>query len=442
MAPRDKPRQRALEILLRVETGAFADALLERARQSFGALDSAFILELVNGTLRNRSRLDWVLHLFSAQPLSQTDAWTRNILRLGAYQLLFLDRVPASAAVNTSTELAKVHGKKPGYVNGLLRNVDRQRNSLSFPGPEDPVKRLAVLYSHPEWLVKRWINRYGILTTESLLHRNNLPAPVVIRTNILKVTRDQLKAVLARQGVESRETDYSAQGLEIFSPPVIPALPAYQQGLFMVQDEAAQLISLMLSPSPREAILDACAAPGGKATHLAELMGNRGTIVALESNPGRIRRISENSGRLGAEIVVPTLGDATNYRQGAFDKILIDAPCSGLGVLRRHPDGRWSKSEKTIQERVAPQKLILENCANLLKPGGVLVYATCTTEPDENEEIIDSFLSRANNMFAIDDHRSLSGLAANLVAENGFFHTYPLAPDMDGFSGVRLIRKK
>jgi len=437
----DKPREKAVEILHRAEEGFFADASLEQARQYFGARDSAFILELVYGTLRNRSRLDWALNLLSTQPLENTDAWTRNILRMGAYQLLFLDRVPASAAVNTATELAKVHGKKQGYVNGLLRNLDRKRSAIAFPGTEDLVKRLAVLHSHPEWLVRRWLERYGAEITETLLRTNNLPAPLVIRCNTLKSTRDQLHAALASQGAESRETFYSPAGLEILSSPGIRALPAYEQGWFMVQDEAAQLVSLLLAPGPGENVLDACAAPGGKAAHLDELMGDRGNIIALENDYTRIVKIRENIGRLGLKIITPEKGDATQYREGPFDKILIDAPCSGLGVLRRHPDGRWTKNERMIGERAAVQKRILENCANLLKPGGVLVYSTCTTEPEENERIINAFLASKGGDFTIDDPRSfLPVQAAAFVDDTGFFRTFPNALGMDGFFGARLVR--
>lgn len=441
MAHKDKPRERALEILAGVEAGAFADTLLDQARLSFATRDSAFILELVYGTLRNRSRLDWALNQLSLQPLHKTDPLTRNILRLGAYQLLFLDRVPSSAAVNTSTELAKSHGKKPGYVNGLLRNLDRQRSAIVYPGPEDPVRQLAVLYSHPEWLVRRWVQRYGAELAASLLRENNHPSPLVVRTNSLRTTRNGLRAAFASQGVEARETRYATAGIEILSSPGLRDLPAYGRGWFIVQDEAAQLIGFLLSPLPGEAVFDACAAPGGKATHLAEFMQNKGTIVALESDSGRMTRISENSRRLGTTVIVPVQGDARNFREGRFDKILIDAPCSGLGVLRRHPDGRWNKNEQMIRERAAVQRQILENCSELLKSGGALVYATCTTEPEENEEVIGDFLAK-HPEFSLDDPRLyLPASAGKLVDNRGFFRTFPDEPAMDGFFGARMMKK-
>lgn len=438
----DKPREKALEILTQVEEGAFADGLLDQARRNFGPRDNAFILELVYGTLRQRAHLDWIINQFSAQPLSKTDTWTRNILRIGAYQMLFLDKVPVSAAVNTASELAKRHGKKPGYVNGLLRNLDRKRSSIAEPDLRDPVKKLSILYSHPEWLVGRWVKRFGAEKTEIFLRANNNPAPLVIRTNRLKTTREELEASLENDGAVVRKTKHSPAGLAIASSPGLHNLNAYQKGWFLVQDEAAQLIGSMLDPRPGESVLDACAAPGGKATHLAELMDNLGTVVALESEEARIGKINDNSERLGITIIKPVLGDATQYTEGLFDKILIDAPCSGLGVLRRHPDGRWTKKEASILGKQAVQLKILENCSRLLKPGGAMVYATCTTEPEENEVVIMAFLSKSGNTFMIDDPRPyLPEPARSLVKAQNFFKTFPLEPDMDGFFGVRLLKK-
>ena len=439
--PKDDARESALAVLCRVEQGGFADPLLEQARTRFDQRDSSFILELVNGVLRHRRHLDWILDQFSPQPLSRTDVRTRNILRLGAYQMLFLDRVPVSAAVNTAVELAKTHGGKNGYVNGLLRNLDRQRSTIVEPPSKDIVKRLSILHSHPAWLVRRWVARFGAERTEALLRENNLPSPLVIRTNTLRTTRDKLRASLESEGAAASETAYSASGLRVHSSPGIRSLTAYQKGWFMVQDEAAQLIGILTAPRPGEAVLDVGAAPGGKATHLAELMGNIGTIAALEIDPGRIGKIRENCERLGTSIIKPVMGDATAYRKGTYDRILIDAPCSGLGVLRRHPDGRWHKGEDTIRERADLQRRILSNCAGLLKPGGVLVYATCTTEPEENEAVIDDFIARSPEFFLDDPRPHLPAPAVRLVDGRGFFRTFPEESALDGFFGARLVKK-
>jgi 16S rRNA (cytosine967-C5)-methyltransferase len=436
------PRENALLILRRVEEGAFADASLEQTRRDFDALDSAFILELVYGTLRNRALLDWILNRISAQPVEKTDRWTRNILRLGAYQMLFLNRVPVSAAVNTSVELAKHYGRKHGYVNALLRNLDRSRGVVTDPGTNDKPLRLAILYSHPEWLVRRWTERFGAETTEALLRSNNSPAPLVIRTNTLRTTRIGLKTALVSEGVTAVETSYSPVGLEILDGSGIRALSSYQKGWFMVQDQAAQLISLMLAPLAGETVLDACAAPGGKAAHLSEIMQNRGILVALDTDAGRIEKIKENILRLGIMNIKTVQGDAARYSKETFDKILIDAPCSGLGVLRRHPDGRWNKSIRNISDRRKLQIRILENCAGLLKAGGALVYSTCTTEPEENEDVIADFIRTRSKEFMIDDPRPyLPPKATSLVSSDLFFRTFPHELNMDGFFGVRMIKK-
>ncbi len=442
-APRtDKVRERALVILHSAERGGFADPLLDEARRELGSRDSAFLLELVYGVLRNRSLLDWSLDRFSEKPVERTDAWTRNILRLGAYQLIHLDRVPASAAVNTATELAKQHGKKPGYVNGLLRAVERNKNDIPLPAPDSPLLRLSTIYSHPAWLVRRWLDRFGLQTAEKALRSNNGHAPLMIRTNTLKGTRDELLSLLEAQGAAVRASTCSPSGIEVLSSPGITVLPAFQDGRFMFQDEAAQLVAMILGPKKGESILDACAAPGGKAAHIAELMGNEGGVVALESDRKRIGRISENSKRLGTSIIGTVVGDAAAYKEGTYDRVLIDAPCSGLGVLRRHPDGRWTKTEESLAERAKLQRKILENCAKLVRPGGVLVYSTCTTEPEENEDIIKWFLGR-DSSFMLDDPRPyLPANAMKLVGSDLFFRTFPTDLSMDGFFAARIVRKK
>ncbi len=439
----DKVRGRALAVLCRAEEGAPADRLLEEARQGLDGRDRAFLLELVYGVLRNRARIDWLLDRFSAQPVSRTDIGTRNILRLAAYQLLFLDKVPPSAAVNTATELAKLRGRKPGYVNGLLRSLGRSRDSLPVPENADPAVRMALLHSHPPWLVRRWMGRYGMERTEEALRRNNLPAPLCIRTNRLKGGRDELASLLEAQGATVRRTALSPAGLEVLSSPGLTSLQAFQEGWFMVQDEAAQLVSLLVAPQPGETVLDACAAPGGKATHLAELMQDQGSVVALESDPGRIGLIDQNLQRLGSTIVRPVRGDAAAFQEGSYDRVLVDAPCSGLGVLRRHPDGRWTKTDRSIAEKQDLQRRMLRNCASLVRPGGTLVYATCTTEKEENEDVITHFLAEYRDQYFLDDPgRLLPPAAAELVDDQGFFRTFPSERDLDGFFAARLVGTK
>lgn len=438
-SPPDQARGAALFLLGKAEAGAPVDTLLEQTRQRFDSRDNAFILELLYGVLRNRSWLDLILNRFSSKPIATTDAWTRNILRLGLYQILFLDRVPVSAAVNTSVQLAKKHGGKQGYVNGLLRTIERNRAGLAAVSLTDPVERLSVRYSHPAWLVRRWFDRFGPDRTESLLQANNLPSPLTIRTNVLRTDREQLRTSLASEGCEAEESRFSPAGLHLRSiPRGIRNLGSYQRGWFLIQDEAAQLVGTIAAPRKGGTVLEACAAPGGKATHLAELMEDRGRILALDIDKNRIAKIRENTRRLGITMIDTVEADATAFRAGPFDLVLIDAPCSGLGVLRRHPDGRWTKSQASIADYAELQKRILSNCAEMVKPGGALVYSTCTTEPEENEEVIAWFLSQGSGFMLDDPRRFLPAAASHLVDSSLYFRTFPAEPLLDGFFCARL----
>lgn len=438
MSSPSDPREAGLAVLRSVEEGGLASRLIERARIYLTPLNSALFLELVYGVLRNRAYIDYSLNLFSEKPIEKTDAWTRNILRLGAYQLLFLDRVPARAAVDTSVQLAKRYGRKPGYVNGLLRSLARNSNRIEPPSRDNIIRFLSIEYSHPEWLVKRWVSRYGPGTAETLLRSNNQRPPLTIRANTLKVSREALKSALESEGCVVKDCLYAPAGIEIVSSPRLADLGSFQKGLFMVQDEAAQLVSMLLDPRPGETILDACAAPGGKAAHIAELMKHEGKVIALDNDPERLKMLKENIERLGLEIIEPVLAQADQYQGGIFDRILIDAPCSGLGVLRRHPDGRWTKTGQTVTNHRLLQEKILEACSKILKPGGTLVYATCTTEPEENEDVIASFIARKAG-FMLDDARPYLPLnAAHLIDSQGFYRTWPSEPGMDGFFAARL----
>lgn len=439
----DEAREKAVEVLCLAEQGKFVDEILDRMRPRFSQRDNAFILELVKGVLRNRSYIDYALNVFSSRPVEKTDAETRNVLRLGAYQLLFLDRVPPSAAVDTSVEIAKHRGRKPGYVNGLLRALVKNLKDIPLPSQTDMAEYLSILYSHPVWIVKRWVERYGRDTAERLLSSDNVPAPLTVRTNLLRTSREALAESLIADGAVVKETVYSPYGIEIISSPGLKSLTAFENGWFIMQDEAAQLVSMILNPRPSEIVLDACAAPGGKATHIAELMGNNGRVIALEADAERARRICKNSKRLGIDIIETVIGDAMHFSGGPFDRILVDAPCSGLGVLKRHPDGRWTKKEAAISAHQALQRGILDNCASLLRPGGVIVYSTCTTEPEENEEVIEGFVKERSGDFLLDDPKPyLPNIAARLVDDKGYFRTWPAAPEMDGFFAARIVRKK
>lgn len=406
-------RSVALEVLQTVEReGAFADDALDDALRGAGldARDRALTWELVYGVLRHRGTLDWRLNQVAAQPIERLPLLVQTALRLAAYQVLYLDRVPASAAVNESVKLVKSltppSGRDwTGFVNAVLRNLIRNP-CPPWPAPgDDPVASLAVRYSCPAWLVKRWMDRLGLDQTEALCRATlNIP-PLTIRANLLKTTRNALQADLTRAGCHVRPTALSPVGLVLEHSGAVTDLPQFREGGFYVEDEAGQLVAPLLDPQPGERVLDACAAPGGKATHLAALMQNRGVIVALDRSAPRLRLVEENCRRLGVQIVTSIVADATKalsptsaqhgpLLERPFDRILVDAPCSGLGVLRRHPEGKWQKGAAGLSQHQSRQLGILERVGSLLRPGGVLVYSTCSTEPEENKLVIEHFCAK------------------------------------------------
>jgi len=355
--------------------------------------------------------------------------------------------VPASAAVNESVKLAKEKEQRSsGFVNAVLRNIDRERDKIPYPEPEEhPIEFIAVRYSHPPWLVKRWIERYGFDKTIELCRLNNEAPPFTIRVNSLKTKREELKELLKKDIDRIEDCSVSSNGLILKGVSNISENPAFKDGLFYVQDEAAQMISQILDPKTDERILDACAAPGGKTTDIAELMGNKGVVAALDISKNGIALIKENCERLGIGIVKPYLKDAakdiSNIAEEKFDKILIDAPCSGLGVLRRHPEGKWQKKEELIFESQKIQKNLIEILSGYLKDGGVLVYSTCSTENEENEDVVEDFLER-HPEFKVDDIKQyLPETGEMLIDEKGFLHTSPANYRMDGFFAVRLRKQ-
>jgi len=421
---------------------------MERAlgASDLSPLDRAFITELVYGVLRRRGYLDWAIGRFAARARQRQSVKLKNLLRLGSYQLLFLDRVPASAAVDESVRLAKTFGGKSvaGFVNAVLRALTRAE-TIPLPDPsDDPVLHISVKYSHPEWLVKRWLGRLGPERTVALCVANNEIPPVTVRVNSLRAAREALAAELKGEGIEATPCRVSSAGLMLRGVADLRQLAAYRRGAFYIQDEAAQLVGFTVDPKPGERLLDACAAPGGKSTHLAELMGDRGEITAADADPKRLERVAQNAARLGLGSVRPVAVDATRSLEALgrvlYDRILIDAPCSGLGILRRNPEAKWYKTEALIGRLAALQSKILDRVSPRLKPGGVLVYSTCTTEPEENEEVIGAFLA-GHREFRVDSLRTFWSEAPELVTPEGYLDTVLNSCQMDNFFAAKLIKQ-
>ena len=447
-------RNMALKVLITLDRERQTlDGILDDITPRTGGLsrrDRALFNALLYGVLRWRNRLDYIISHFSNIPLKKIEPDVLNILRLGLFQIIYLDRIPDSATVNTSVELSRKIGtsRAAGFVNALLRKAAANHGGVVFPTlKNDPVAFFSTEHSLPDWLIRRWQQRYTPQTLTALCETINTIPPITIRTNTLKATRQQLMRSL-QDDIEHIAPAPDAPDAITMNKlkRSIPDLPAFKNGWFQVQDEAAQLVSLLLNPQPQESVLDACAGLGGKTAHLAQLMQNRGNITAMDKDKKKLQQLDEEMQRLGISIVHTTCHDL-NFpldpkQQGYFDRLLLDAPCSGLGVLRRNPDIKWKSSEAGLRRHGGVQKRFLENLAPLVKPNGILVYAVCSIEPEENEVVIATFLKK-HPEFVID--KSLGKLTEtlhSLVEPESGFKTLPLLNHMDGFYFARLKRIK
>ena len=435
----NNPRGIALDVLCQVEAkGAYADLSLDYALRQDHLVDKDRRLasELIYGALRRRNTLDWALELFSKRKLSQVDLRLRNLLRLGAYQLMFLDRVPPWAAVDESVKLAKSTGP-PGsdrFINAVLRTFDRRKNEIAYPSFSDsPLRYISLCYSHPEWMVERWRKRYGPQETIELCEANNRPPSIPIRANRLRTDREALAIALKKEGVLTHASKMAPDGLLLEGRVALDKLAAYREGLFYIQDEASMLAAYILDPKPGQVVLDLCSAPGGKTTHLAELMGNRGAVIALDIKEGRLKVVNHNCLRLGINIVETRHLDGRKVGRIDADRVLVDAPCSGLGTIRHHPDIKWNKSADDIPLLARMQMELLAGGARNLKVGGVMVYSTCSIEPEENEGVIKKFLSEHVNFHL--ETIEFAGLKSD-----GALTLYPHRHGSDGFFIARLVR--
>lgn len=441
----------ALQTLLAVERETcFAEDAFARfaARAKLSHEDQALAFELVYGVLRHRATLDWQLNAVATRPLHRLPAVVAAILRLGAYQMRYLDRIPVSAAVNEAVKLAKgVKGRDwSGVANGILRNLDR--TEIEWPDmAHDPVNGMSVTYSCPNWLTQRWIDRCGLETAEAMCRHTLTIPPLTLRTNTLRCSREQLEARLGEEGYAVSRTSVSPQGLILEKCGSLQALSVLQEGWCYVEDEAAQLVPLLLDVKPGQRVLDACAAPGGKCSHIAALMQNKGEIVGTDPEPRRLKRLESNLQTLGitcvetVEISHETDRDTSWFSdQQGFDRILVDAPCSGLGVLRRHPEAKWQKTSAQLDRHGERQSGILERVAPYLRPGGVLVYSACSTEPEETTQVVSRFCQDHPEFCREPSARWLPPHAHSLTNPDGDFLTSGFRYNMDGFFAARLRR--
>ncbi|MCL4509644.1 MAG: 16S rRNA (cytosine(967)-C(5))-methyltransferase RsmB [Bacteroidetes bacterium] len=435
-------REVAVKILNRIErTDSYLDKLLdfELRNSDLSKLDKSFLTELVNGTIRWKVKIDYVISQFYRGDYSKLDINIKNAIRLAMYQIMLLERVPQSAAVNEAVEfIKKLRGQYlANLVNAILRTAIRKLNFVEYPSVEDdPVKALSVVHSFPTWLVRRFVNRFGVYETEQLLAALNDRPRLSIRVNTDRISVDRIASEFESRGLRVSRAQFIPNFLYVEGLSRIGELESFKAGHFTVQDESAGLVSKLLDPHPGERILDLCAAPGGKTTHILEMTNSNVDLTAVEKYENRARLIQNSLDRMGYSRAKVVIGDASIYTDAAlFDKILVDAPCTGFGVIRKKPDSKWKREPEDIAKLNKIQSEILENAAKLLKPNGVIVYSTCTIESEENQDVVQGFLSH-HSKFTLEPADMFVDRA--LVGRDGFIETFPHRHDLDGGFAARI----
>ncbi len=442
------PRQMAFSVLCRVDEGAYADLALDAALHGtrLDPRDRGLLTELVYGVLRQRGRLDFALERFCRKPLAKVEPRVLNLLRLGAYQLLCLDRIPAPAAVHETVALARLEKleRATGFINGILRNLVRRQQEIVWPRPTEPVTYLEKLVGLPAWLARSWVQQFGATEAVALGEAMLQPAPFTLRVNTLKISRDEFLRALQQQGIAARPTPYAPDGVVIVTRS--GSLPGDAEGWYQVQDEASMLIVHLLAPQAGERILDVCAAPGGKTTHICALADNQVEVSALDLHPQRLRLVASGARRLGCNGISVRAWDMTQppefLQPRSFDRVLVDAPCSGLGVLRRNPEIRWRRTVADLLAMADRQRRILGQAAALVKPGGRLLYSVCTLSEEETKGVIEPFLAEHGEYLLEDLRRTTPAAWHELFDERGCLGTRPHRhAGMDAFFAAALRRR-
>lgn len=439
-------RYNAVKLLNRYDrSDSYIDKLLahELKNESLSHQDKALMNEIINGVIRWRAKLDWILTGFYHGDYQKCLNLVKNAMRIAVYQMLFLNRIPIPAAINESVEIVKViQGEKTAaIVNGVLRNIARNIDNIRYPERgDDEIYFISVIYSHPKWMTKRWIERFGLREAEQLLEINNERPYVPIRVNSLKSKIEEIKSIFDTHEVAYRQCRFNENSLLLDSPRYdISASELFRSGKITIQDPAATLVATLANPKPDDYVIDLCAAPGGKSFILAELMQNQGKIMALDKHESKLRFIVEGAERLGIDIIKTDTADASEYStENLADIVIADVPCSGLGTIAKKPDIKWKREQEDIPKLASVQFKILCNAAKLVKIGGAIIYSTCTIEPEENENIISKFLSENPN-FSLENAENF--ISPELCLD-GFYYSFPHKSSIDGAFAARLIRNR
>lgn len=452
------PRELAMDVLVKVaETGAYSNLQLNRTLQDakLERADAGLVTELVYGTIQRQLTLDYWLDKFVAKGVSKLQPWVHQLLRLSAYQLLYLDRIPPHAAVNEAVTIAKKRGHMgiSGMVNGVLRSMDRGKSDLTpdHIKHDDPAVQLSLRHSYPEWLVRRWLASYGAETTEAICAAGNEQPHSSIRVNTLRSTREAALELLRESGYDAEASKLAPSGINVGKGGNLADTIEFRDGLWSVQDESSMLVAEVVAPEAGMKVLDCCAAPGGKSTHLAELMGGKGKVWANDLHEHKRELIVSQTERLKLRNVEAITEDATKlserFAPGSMDAVLLDAPCSGFGVIRRKPEIRWTKTAGDVAEIAAVQHRLLDAVCGLVRIGGVFVYSTCTMEAEENEEQVAAFLQR-HPEFKLDaagwNEAIVDSLREARAIREDFDGQAQLLPHhfgSDGFFIARMIRR-
>lgn len=444
----NNPRQLALKVLVDInKKDAYSNIELNKIGKGLDPRDENLIRELVYGVIENRLYLDHVITKASKIRLKKLHPHILDIVRMGLYQIIFMDRIPDSAAVNESVKLAKKYGHRGsvGYVNGILRAIIRDKDRFTHIDKEDMVSYISIKYSHPEWMVKRWIGEFGLDFTESLCKANNERPLLNIRVNSLKISRQDLKARLEEKGMTLKEGQYARDCLIIQEAQNITGLQEFKEGLFTIQNESSMLVGQIMDPREGSTLLDVCSAPGGKATHMAQIMGNKGLVISRDIYQHKLSLIRENSKRLGIDTLKVENHDALERDEelvGKVDYLLIDAPCSGLGLIRRKPEIKWQRREEDIAALSRLQYDIISNVKDYIRLGGNLVYSTCTIEKDENINLIKRFLEENPNFKLVSLENSLDHKDKLANLKDGYLELYPHIHGTDGFFIAKMIKER
>lgn len=442
-------RELALNILKDIyENQAFSNIAIKRhLKDKLNSQEENLVREIVYGVLENEIYIDYIISKASSIRLKKIHSTMLIILRIGIYQLVFMDKIPHSAAVNESVKLAKRYGHKGsiGFVNGVLRSISRDKDKFMKIDVKDKIDYISIKYSHPRWIVERWVKEFGEEFTEKLCIENNNKPELNIRVNTLKTNKEDLIKNLQEQSMIVRQSKYSKDSLIIENPTRITETKEFLLGHFIIQDESSTLVGQIMDPKPGSLVVDVCSAPGGKATHIAQIMNNEGRILSNDIHNHKLKLIEENSSRLGISIIETAEGDATKRDESLVniaDYCLVDAPCSGFGLIRRKPEIKWNRKQSDIDELVNIQYNILNNVKDYVKVGGVLIYSTCTIENDENINLINRFLKENENFKLVNIEDKINNKENISTLKDGYIQLYPHIHGTDGFYIAKMIKER